>query len=107
MNTTFTVRHLENNDIIKGTFEDRAVKLKEHLKRFKDDLTYLHGTLEKNPHKDEFYATLSLFLPSVALHCREQGGDYAAALNTAFSDIVRQLEKHIDKLNREKRRRVR
>lgn len=104
MNTTFTVRHLENNDIIKSHFEDRAAKLRQHLDRFKDDLIYLHGTLEKNPHKDEFYATLSLFLPSVALHCREQSGDFGSALNAAFTDLVRQAEKHIDKLNQKQRR---
>jgi ribosomal subunit interface protein len=107
MNTTLTVRHLENNDIIKGHFDERAERLKKHLEGFKDDLVYLHGTLEKNPHKEEFYATLSLFLPSIALHCREQGEDFGAAINTAFSDIARQVEKHIDKLNREKRRKIR
>lgn len=107
MKTTFTVRHLENDDIIKGHFEDRAEKLEKHVKRFKDDLVYLHGTLEKNPHREEFYATLSLFLPTLALHAREKGLDYATAMNFAFADIVRQIEKHVDKLNREKRRQVR
>lgn len=107
MKTTFTVRHLENDDIIKGHFEERASKLQKHVKRFKDELVYLHGTLERNPHREEFYATLSLFLPTLALHCREKGADYATALNFAFLDITRQVEKHIDKLNREKRRKER
>ena len=95
MKTTFTTRHIEmeSDDIIKGHFEDRAGKLGKYLKRFRDDLIYLHGTLERNPHKDEFYATLSLFLPTTALHCRERGQDYASALNLAFLDIARQIDK--------------
>ncbi len=107
MKTTFTVRHLEKNSIVADHFEDGVAKLERHVKRFNEDLVYLHGTLEKNPHRDEFYATLSLFLPTVALHCRERGEDFALALNFAFTDIIRQLEKHTDKLNTEKRRRER
>ncbi len=107
MKITFTARHVEKDSIITDYFHDRAAKLRSHLKRFKDELLYLHGTLEKNPHREEFYASLSLFLPTLALHCREKGTDYAMAINFAFQDITRQLEKHIDKLNREKRRKVR
>ena len=107
MKTTFTVTHLESNEIIAGHFNDRAQRLGKYLKRFKDDLIYLHGALDKNPHKDEFYASLSLYLPSAVLHCRERGTDYASALNTAFLDMMRQIEKHKEKLIREKRRKVR
>ncbi|HAJ57378.1 MAG TPA: hypothetical protein DCL35_06375 [Candidatus Omnitrophica bacterium] len=107
MKTTFTVRHVEKDSIIQDYFDDRAQKLQKHLKRFKDDLVYLHGMLEKNPHREEFYASLSLFLPTLALHCREKGEDFVTAMNASFQDIIRQLEKHVDKMNREKRRRVR
>jgi len=107
MKTTFTVSHFEENSVIRDHFQDRVMKLQKYLKRYKDELVFLHGTLDKNPHKDEFYASLSLYLPSVTLHCRERGSDYALALNLAFLDIARQIEKHTDKLNREKRRKVR
>ena len=104
MKSTFATRHLENNEVIKSHFQERVGRLEKYLKRFREDLVYLHGTLEKNPHKDEFYATLSLFLPTVALHCRERGSDYSSALNNAFLDMGRQIEKHKEKLIREKRR---
>ena len=107
MKTSFTLRHITDEVTPKQYFEEKAGKLAKHTKRFKDELVYLHGTLEKNPHKEEFYATLSLFLPTMALHCREKGDDFALALNLAFQDIIRQIEKHVDKLNREKRRVVR
>ena len=107
MKTTFLTRHLESDDIFKNHFEDKAAWLGKHLKRFKEDLVYLHGMLEKNPHKEEFYSTLSLFLPTTALHCREAGPDFASAINLAFLDMARQIEKHKAKLIREKRRKVR
>lgn len=107
MKTTFTVRHMEKNSIVTDHFNERVEMLSNHLKKFKDELVYLHGTLERNPHKSEFYAGLTLYLPSLAIHSRERAKDFGLALSFAFSDIVRQLEKHIDKLNREKRRSIR
>ena len=107
MKTTFTVSHMQKNSIIRDHFEEKVSRLGKYLKRFKDDLVYLHGTLDKNPHKEEFYATLSLYLPSATLHCRERREDYASAMNLAFLDMARQIEKHKNKLNREKRRKLR
>ena len=107
MKTTFTVSHMQENSVIKDHFEEKISGLNKYLKRLKDDLVYLHGTLDKNPHKEEFYATLSLYLPSLTLHCRERGEDYALAMNLAFVDMARQIEKHKDKLGRERRRSVR
>ncbi len=108
MNITFTMSHVEEDPAIKECFDQKAAKVAKHLKRFKDDLTSLHGVLDKNPHKkDEFFASLSLFLPSAAIHCRECGKDYCAAINAAFLDLARQIEKHKAKLTREKRRQER
>ena len=107
MKTTFTVSHLEANDIIRGHFQEKAERVSAYLKRFKDDLVYLHGALDKNPHKNEFYASLSLYLPHVVLHCREAGEDFALAMNLAFSALARQIKKHKEKINTEKRRKSR
>lgn len=105
MKTTFTVTHMQDNDIVRGHFQDRVEKMAKYVKRYKDDQVYLHATLDKNPHKnDEFHASLSLYLPLATLHCREKGEDYATALNEAFLAISRQITRHKDKMNREKRR---
>jgi ribosomal subunit interface protein len=107
MQTTFVVRHAEEEDRIKAYFDDRAQKIRKHLSRFRDDLVYLHGSLERNPHREEFHAALSLYLPSAALHCRERAEDYVTALNKVFLSLVRQIDKHKEKLSKEKRRKER
>ncbi len=109
MKTTFAIRHaeMEQEDEIKACFQDRTKKLGKYLIRFKDDLIYLHGDFDKNPHKEEFYASLSLYLPAAAMHCRERGEDFTAAINAAFLDLTRQIKKQKDKMGREKRRQVR
>ncbi len=107
MKITFAAKNVEELNLTKDYFEVKSQKLEKHLKRFKGDLVYLHGTLEKNPHREEFNVTLSLSLPTVVLHCSEKAANHDLAMNLALQDISRQIEKHIDKLNREKRRQVR
>lgn len=108
MKSSFTVNHLDDSPVFRQYFEQKAAKIGKYLKRFSDDLVYVHGVLDKNPHKnDEFFASVSLFLPTTTLHCRETGGDYSSAMNAAFLDISRQIEKHKAKLTREKRRKER
>jgi ribosomal subunit interface protein len=107
MKISLAFSHMEENSIIRDHFTERSSKLQKYIKRFKDDLVYLHGSLDKNPHREEFYASLSLYLPTVVLHCREAAQDSMTAVNRAFLGLIRQAEKHTDKLTKEKRRKVR
>jgi ribosomal subunit interface protein len=107
MNITLAFSHMEENSVIREHYEDRALRLQKYTKRFKDELVHLHGSLDKNPHKEEFYVSLTLYLPTTTLHCRESAEDALAAVNKAFLGLTRQVEKHTDKLTREKRRKLR
>ncbi len=107
MKATLALSHLEDNSIIRDLYDEKVDKLSKYTSRFKEELVHLHGALDKNPHKDEFYTSLTLYLPIGTLHCREKGEDYAASMTKAFLAMIRQLGKHTDKLTREKRRKVR
>lgn len=104
MRIAFTSRCPDKDSHIRDCFYEKAEKIEQYLKRFKDELVHMHGAIEENPHKEEFFATISLYLPTGVLYCRKSDDDYAGAINEAFLDLVRQLKKHKDKLNREKRR---
>jgi ribosomal subunit interface protein len=107
MKITVAFSHMEDNSIIRDHFAERALKLQKYIGRFKDDLVYLHGSLDKNPHKEEFYASLCLYLPTKTLHCRETAGDSMSAVSKAYLGLTRQVEKLTDKLTKEKRRQAR
>jgi len=102
--TTLVFSHMEESALARGAFLEKSGKIAKHLKRFKDDQAALHGALDKNPHKEEFQASLTLYLPTTTLHVRESGPEYGAAFNKAFLALARQLKEHKDKLTREKRR---
>jgi len=105
--TTLVFSHMAESAEARGVFMEKVGKISKHLKRFKDDQAALHGALDKNPHKEEFHASLTLYLPTTTLHVRERGQEYGAAFNKAFLDMARRLRKHKDKLTREKRRTTR
>ncbi len=107
MKTTLVFSHMEESARARGVFGEKANKIAKHLKRFGDDLVFLHGALDKNPHKEEFHASLTLYLPTTTMHARERAAEYGRAFNEAFLDLARQLRKHKDKLTREKRRTTR
>ena len=107
MKTTLVFSHMEESAQARGVFMEKVGKVAKHLKRFKDDQAALHGALDKNPHKEEFHASLTLYLPTTTLHVRECAQEYGAAFNKAFQDLARQVRKHKDKLTLEKRRTTR
>ena len=107
MKATLSFSHMKESAPVRSVFLEKGRKVAKHLKRFKDDQVALHGALDKNPHKEEFHASLTLYLPSATLHVRECAEEYGTAFNEAFLDLARQLRKYKDKRIREKRRTAR
>jgi len=105
--TTLVFSHMEESAHARNIFFEKGDKVAKHIKAFKEDQVLLHGALDKNPHKEEFHASLTLYLPFATLHARECGPEYGKAFNEAFRDLVRQLKKHKDKMIRERRRTTR
>ena len=79
--TTLVFSHMEESARARAAFNEKAGKIAKHLKRFGDDLVYLHAALDKNPHKEEFHVSLTLYLPTTTAHARERAPEYAAAFN--------------------------
>jgi ribosomal subunit interface protein len=105
--TSLVFSHMAESALVRKAFEEKAEKIAKYLKRFKEDQVQLRAALDKNPHLEEFSASLSLRLPDTTIHASERARDFGTAFNEAFLDLVRQLRKHKDKLIREKRRQTR
>lgn len=104
MQVTLAVRHFNKNKEIEDYFDERVSRLRHHLSNFKDDLIFIHGNLDRNPHKEEFYASVNVYLPSMTLHSRENAVDLLSAINLAFNAVIRQAEKFKAKLRKSYKR---
>jgi ribosomal subunit interface protein len=90
--------HREIDDEAKSHLE----KLERLLKRYDPDLVQLHGSLEKQAHKDDlkFSLSLNLTLPTGTLHATGEGSDVRASAKAAFAEIEAQVKKHQQKLRK-------
>lgn len=91
--------HREIDDEAKSHLE----KLERLLKRYDPDLVQLHGSLEKQAHKDDlkFSLSLNLTLPTGTLHATGEGSYVRASAKAAFAEIEAQVKKHQQKLRKD------
>lgn len=104
MKTTLTIRHMKSNKVIQDAFDEHIARLSNRLSHFNEESIFIHGNLDKNPHKEQYFCSLTVFLPSTTLHSRDSSFDLLMAVNAAFESIMRQAEKFKAKLRRGYRR---
>ena len=78
-----------------------AAKLEKLLKHYAPDLVQLHGTIEKRPRKEQYVFSLTLYLPTGALHATGEAADVRACVKTAFAEIETQIKKHMALLRKD------
>ena len=93
MRVNLTIRHFNNNKSIGDFFQTQIDKLSDYLSGFSDDLISVRCILDKNQHKEEYYASLNLSVPHTVLHSRGVSKDLFIAISSAFDLIIRQLDK--------------
>jgi len=101
MNVHFTYKSSKNPEIEKH-INPQLEKLRKRLQVFRPDLVSLYGTVDTNP-KVGFHVGLNLRLPSGQMAANGDAPTEAAAVKSAFEDLIEQLTKHKDQLrNRHK-----
>jgi ribosomal subunit interface protein len=79
---------------------EKIESLRKYLKHFEEDVLHLHGNIEKNPHREEYFTSFNLYLPKMVLHCRAAEKRLEASVNRAFAELARQLDKQKTKFMR-------
>mgnify|MGYP001578643011 FL=1 len=100
MRTTLTVRHMKNNKMVQDAFDGHVARLSNRLSHFNEESIFIHGNVDKNHHKEQYFCSLTVYLPSMTLHSRDSSFDLLRAVNAAFESIIRQAEKFKAKLRR-------
>ncbi len=98
MKIALSYKNLVKNGNLEEQFVKNIRKLERFLSSYQPDLVQLHATLEKNPHKEEYYISLNLALPTGQLHATGEGSDTQVSTRRAFEELRTQLGKHIGKL---------
>lgn len=104
MRIRLNYKNLRNSSDLEEFVNKRIERLGEHLQEVHEDLLHLHGTLEKNPHRDEFYSIFSLYLPHTVFHCRAKANDIFSTINFGFDKLIAQIEKRRSRFKSRKKR---
>lgn len=94
MKLSITFKNVESHDSAETHLSRCLRKLERLLKSYAPDLVQLHGVFSKTPRKEEVSLSVTLSLPSGALHAVGAGEDLRASCKQAFNEIESQLKKH-------------
>lgn len=99
MNLHFSFKTAKSPEIEKE-INQHVSKLGRRLQAFRPDLVHLHGTLDSGP-PQAFNVSLNLRLPSGQLSAHDSGTSAAAAMKSAFCELLTQVQRHKEFLRSE------
>jgi DNA-directed RNA polymerase specialized sigma24 family protein/ribosome-associated translation inhibitor RaiA len=99
MNLHFSYKTGKSPEIEKE-INQHVTKLGRRLQAFRPELVHLHGTLDSGP-PNAFNVSLNLRLPSGQISSHDSGDSPAAAVKTAFSELLTQVQRHKEFLRSE------
>jgi DNA-directed RNA polymerase specialized sigma24 family protein/ribosome-associated translation inhibitor RaiA len=99
MNLHFSYKTAKSPEIEKE-INQHVTKLGRRLQAFRPELVHLHGTLDSGP-PNAFNVSLNLRLPSGQISSHDSGDSPAAAVKTAFSELLAQVQRHKEFLRSE------
>ncbi|HSR67070.1 MAG TPA: sigma-70 family RNA polymerase sigma factor [Acidobacteriota bacterium] len=102
MNVKTHTRNLRETDDLKRLINRQAKKIRKFLPTFASQDIDLNVDIERHSKKNQFHVSLSLALPQKSIHCEDIEYNLAAAVNKAFSELIRRIKRFKSKLNREK-----
>ena len=101
MKLSISYRHVEARTPVEAEVARHVSKLGKLLKSYSPDLVQLHGGFSKNARTDENSCTLTLSLPTGALHATGMGASVRTSCKKAFSELEAQVKRHQSKLRKD------
>ena len=94
MKLSISYKHVDSHEAIEKDVDRHAAKLNKLLKTYAPDLVQLHCVFGTNTHKEQYFCTLNLSLPTGALHATGEGKNVRASCKMSFRELETQLKKH-------------
>ncbi|MFH1768422.1 MAG: HPF/RaiA family ribosome-associated protein [Candidatus Omnitrophota bacterium] len=94
MRVDVSFKHLEKSPLLEDIIDKNIEKVQRHVRLFKnDDAIHISFHLEKNPHRDDYFCWINMYLPFRVLKAQNRKNSPSIAINTSFSALLKQLDK--------------
>ncbi len=105
MRVDISFKHLERSNIIDGIIDKHIKKVERRIKLFKtDEAIHLSLHAEKNPHKDDYFCWINMYMPFKVLKAQSRRKSISTVINDSFSALIKQLDKFKYKLEKHLRK---
>lgn len=90
---------------VEHEFQTQIQKLARRLQVFRPKLVHVHALVEQNSTREGTVVSLDLRIPSGEMASKEHGTPPVAAVKAAFTELQKQLARHMEQLRSQRRRR--
>ncbi len=99
MRIDISFKHLESSTILDNIIEKNISRIERHTKIFKpNDVVHVSFHMEKNPHKDDYFCWINMYLPFRVFKAQSRDKTPSIAINNCFAALLKQLDKARHKL---------
>jgi len=105
MRVDISFKNLERSNIIDSIIDKHIKKVERRIKLFKtDEAIHLSLHAEKNPHKDDYFCWINMYMPFKVLKAQSRKKSVSIVINDSFSALIKQLDKFKYKLEKHLRK---
>ncbi len=77
--------------------KEMETTIRRHMGKLPVEDAYFHVTVEKNPHKPQYYVGIALYLPNKNMYARQQEKAPDIAMHKAINSLIKQIERYRDR----------
>ena len=106
MRVEVSLKNLKSSDYLDNAISKHFERVRKRVKIFKrDDPIHLSLHIEKNYHREQYFAWVNLYLPRKVLRAQQTASDPALAVNKVSQAVIRQIDKYKVMIERHLQRR--
>ena len=94
MRTNLTLKQISKTSVLEDTIDKNTEKIEKRLKKLKGETAHLSIHIEKNPHKEQYYCWMNLYLPSKEIFVKEKLDSLLGCLSKTFLSLIKQVDKY-------------
>ncbi|MBN2121287.1 MAG: HPF/RaiA family ribosome-associated protein [Candidatus Omnitrophica bacterium] len=95
MRVDVSFKNMESSDYLDNVISKYLDRVKRRIKIFKsDDPVHLTLHIEKNYHREEYFAWVNLYLPKKVLRAQQKAPEASLSVNKVSQALIRQIDKY-------------
>ncbi|MFC1514981.1 HPF/RaiA family ribosome-associated protein [Candidatus Omnitrophota bacterium] len=108
MRVDISFKNMKSSDYLDNAISKDVDRIQRRTRIFKkDDAVHLSLHLEKNYHREQYFAWANLYMPRKVIRVQQQAPEASLAVNKVSHALIRQIDKYKVVVEKHLRRRQR